>query len=67
MSVVLENTNIPEVSGALKIAADQLQRLHDALEVIQYAGNHGNPTAIWMQKIAAHAINERWPHPGDQP
>lgn len=41
-----------------------LDRLRDALRTIQRAGNNSDATAIWMQKIAAHALHpEQWPHP----
>jgi len=38
--------------------------LRAALETIRRAGNDSNPQAIWMQKIAAHALfPEQWPLP----
>lgn len=37
-------------------AADEIERLRAALLRIQRSGNHNHPAAIWMQKVAAHAL-----------
>jgi hypothetical protein len=44
-----------------------IERLGAALAKIRYAGNDSHPTAIWMQKVAAHAMQPMWPDPGEQP
>lgn len=50
-------------------AADQRRaHLETGLKVIRYAGQNFDPTSVWMQKIAAHALEpEKWPMPPDQP
>lgn len=41
------------------------ERYYKALEKIRFAGNDANPIAIWMQKVAAHAMDPiLWPDPG---
>lgn len=52
-----------EISAAL----DEIERLRAALRRIRYAGNDSHPTAIWMQTVAAHAMEPQWPNPGEQP
>lgn len=53
-------------SGCLTNRAT-IERLGAALAKIRYAGNDSHPTAIWMQKVAAHAMQPMWPDPGEQP
>jgi hypothetical protein len=50
-------------------AADQRRaHMETGLKIIRYAGQTFDPTAVWMQKIAAHALDpEKWPLPPDQP
>lgn len=50
-------------------AADQRRaHLETGLKVIRHAGQNFDSTAVWMQKIAAHALEpEKWPLPPDQP
>jgi len=44
------------------------ERLRSDLAKIRFAGNSANAIAIWMQKVAAHAMEpEKWPDPGKQP
>ncbi len=44
-------------------AADQTE----ALRRIRFAGNATGADAVWMQKVAAHAMEpHRWPDPGEQ-
>lgn len=39
-----------------------------ALQQIREAGYNEHPTAVWMQKVAAHAMEpNKFPHPGEQP
>ena len=48
-------------------ALDCIERLRSALRQIQHSANDSHPTAIWMQKVAAHALNPQWPEPPPQP
>lgn len=60
----------PPITQRVKITENPItiDFLRKALAVIQRSGNGGSPNAIWMQKIAAHALfPEQWPHPGDAP
>ncbi len=42
-----------------------VERLRSALMEIRFSGNNSNPHAIWMQKVAAHALEpDQWPKPG---
>ncbi len=42
--------------------------MHRALRAIRFAGNNSDPTCIWMQKLAANAMDpDKYPHPGEQP
>jgi hypothetical protein len=48
--------------------AEDAPRYRAALEKIRFAGNASHPIAIWMQKVAAHAMQpEQWPDPGPAP
>lgn len=39
-----------------------------ALRQIRTAGYNDHPTCVWMQKVAAHALEpQKFPHPGEQP
>lgn len=39
-----------------------------ALQQIRQAGYNEHPTSVWMQKVAAHALEPRkFPNPGEQP
>lgn len=41
---------------------DEIARLSAALRKIQRSANDSHPTAIWMQKVAAHALHpQQWP------
>lgn len=45
----------------------ELDAMTEHMKTIRYAGNDAHPTAIWMQKVAAHAMEpNKWPHPGPQ-
>jgi hypothetical protein len=47
---------------------EQNERLLKALRTIKNSGWNDHQTAIWMQKVAAHAINpEQWPVQPEQP
>lgn len=37
-----------------------------ALKEIRFSGND-SPLSVWMQKVAAHGMDPKWPHPGEQP
>jgi hypothetical protein len=40
-----------------------VMRYEAALKEIRFSGNAGDARAIWMQKVAAHAMEpEKWPH-----
>lgn len=42
--------------------------LRDALKTIRYAARNDHPTAVWMQKMAAHALEpDKWPRPPSIP
>lgn len=46
--------------------AEPAERL--ALRQIRTAGYNDHPTSVWMQKVAAHALEpQKFPHPGEQP
>lgn len=51
----------------VNILLAEIARLKKELSDIRYAGNNSRPTAIWMQKVAAHAMQPGWPDPGEQP
>lgn len=51
----------------LTLAADEIDRLRRALTEIRHAGYNEHATAWWMQKVAAHGMDAKWPHPGPQP
>lgn len=39
-----------------------------ALQQIREAGYNEHPTSVWMQKVAAHALEpQKFAHPGEQP
>ena len=39
-----------------------------ALQQIRQAGYNEHPTSVWMQKVAAHALEpQKFAHPGEQP
>jgi hypothetical protein len=45
---------------------ERIKQLLAALAKIRFAGNDSHPTAIWMQKVAAHAMEpEKWTDPGE--
>jgi hypothetical protein len=59
-----------DVDGELSMDEkdEKIKRLEAALAKIRFAGNNAHATAIWMQKVAAHAMEpEKWPDPGPQP
>ena len=46
----------------------EIARLMVALKTIRFAGQNANPTTIWMQKVAAHAMEpNQWPEQPDKP
>jgi hypothetical protein len=46
---------------------ERAEQLEDALRTIRFAGYNDHATVIWMQKLAAHAMEpDKWPHPGAQ-
>ena len=47
--------------------ADELRRMKEALVAIQTSGNNEDPTAQWMQKVAAHALYPHLPKPDVTP
>lgn len=53
----------------LNLLVQENRTLWAALFQIQRAGNDNHPTAIWMQKVAAHALYpQQWPaQPADSP
>jgi hypothetical protein len=58
-----------DVDGELSMGEkdEKTERLEAALAKIRFAGNNADATAIWMQKVAAYAMEpEKWPDPGPQ-
>jgi len=47
---------------------EERDALKVALSKIRFAGNNADATAVWMQKVAAHATEPaKWPDPGSPP
>lgn len=56
------------LNPSMRVARISESRVDAILSRIRYAGNNGDPTAVWMQKLAAHAMEpDKWPDPGEQP
>lgn len=55
-------------SSVLERASNRLAFFEAALSKIRFSGNAAVPIAIWMQKVAAHAMEpDKLPDPGAQP
>lgn len=57
-----------KLSSELYDTKRRLRMCEDGLQRIRHAGQNEHPTAQWMQKVAAHAMEPaQWPAQPDQP
>lgn len=59
---------LPELEYGITLYRADVELLRATLSEIRQAGHNTHPAAIWMQKLAAHALEpEKFAHPGPQP
>ncbi len=57
-----------EKNAMIKSLVNNVERMKAALKTIRESGWNEHPTAIWMQKVAAHAMEpHKWPEQPNQP
>jgi len=57
-----------EASAAPSSSVPELTLERQVLSTIRHAGENCHPTAVWMQQLAAHALDPvKWGHPGQEP
>lgn len=66
-AVVFSEPRMSEYAASLAARLGN-PRMARALQSIREAGHNTHPTSIWMQQVAAHALEpEKWPEPTPEP